>query len=222
MTIRTADLGGDKMPSKEALALLGEDEFDEENPALGLRGLRFAFTHRPFFITQLRAIMRAATSAPEGTVRILLPMVTSASDVTEVRLCLAQAAAELDSENLKYEQNLPLGGMIELPPPLPLLEILYRYSISSLSARTTLYSTLAVDRTNARVSLVGRVSPSSSTSYCPDSETLREAGKGISVCGEMASRLNMAPFFIGIGCSALSMDAAHIPAMKECVPQAQC
>ena len=49
MTIRTADLGGDKMPSKEALALLGEDEFDEENPALGLRGLRFAFTHRPFF-----------------------------------------------------------------------------------------------------------------------------------------------------------------------------
>ena len=51
VTIRTADLGGDKMPSKEALALLGEDEFDEENPALGLRGLRFAFTHRPFFIT---------------------------------------------------------------------------------------------------------------------------------------------------------------------------
>lgn len=46
---------------------------------------------------------------------------------------------------------------------------------------------------------------------------VREAGKGISVCGEMASRLNMAPFFIGIGCSALSMDAAHIPAMKECV-----
>ena len=73
VTIRTADLGGDKMPSKEALALLGEAEFDEENPALGLRGLRFAFTHRPFFITQLRAIMRAATSAPEGTVRILLP-----------------------------------------------------------------------------------------------------------------------------------------------------
>ena len=123
------------MPSKEALALLGEAEFDEENPALGLRGLRFAFTHRPFFITQLRAIMRAATSAPEGTVRILLPMVTSASDVTEVRLCLAQAAAELDSENLKYEQNLPLGGMIELPAAVAsigdLVQILDFFSIGT-------------------------------------------------------------------------------------------
>lgn len=219
VTIRTADLGGDKMPSKEALALLGEDEFDEENPALGLRGLRFAFTHRPFFITQLRAIMRAATSAPEGTVRILLPMVTSASDVTEVRLCLAQAAAELDSENLKYEQNLPLGGMIELPAAVAsigdLVQILDFFSIGT---NDLVQYTLAVDRTNARVSRWWEeCHPAVLRLIAQTVKRVREAGKGISVCGEMASRLNMAPFFIGIGCSALSMDAAHIPAMKECV-----
>ncbi|MFR4900951.1 MAG: phosphoenolpyruvate--protein phosphotransferase [Sutterella wadsworthensis] len=219
VTIRTADLGGDKMPSKEALALLGEDEFDEENPALGLRGLRFAFTHRPFFITQLRAIMRAATSAPEGTVRILLPMVTSASDVTEVRLCLAQAAAELDSENLKYEQNLPLGGMIELPAAVTsigdLVQILDFFSIGT---NDLVQYTLAVDRTNARVSRWWEeCHPAVLRLIAQTVKRVREAGKGISVCGEMASRLNMAPFFIGIGCSALSMDAAHIPAMKECV-----
>ncbi|WP_418859829.1 phosphoenolpyruvate--protein phosphotransferase [Sutterella wadsworthensis] len=219
VTIRTADLGGDKMPSKEALALLGEDEFDEENPALGLRGLRFAFTHRPFFITQLRAIMRAATSAPEGTVRILLPMVTSASDVTEVRLCLAQAAAELDSENLKYEQNLPLGGMIELPAAVAsigdLVQILDFFSIGT---NDLVQYTLAVDRTNARVSRWREeCHPAVLRLIAQTVKRVREAGKGISVCGEMASRLNMAPFFIGIGCSALSMDAAHIPAMKECV-----
>lgn len=219
VTIRTADLGGDKMPSKEALALLGEDEFDEENPALGLRGLRFAFTHRPFFITQLRAIMRAATSAPVGTVRILLPMVTSASDVTEVRLCLAQAAAELDSENLKYEQNLPLGGMIELPAAVAsigdLVQILDFFSIGT---NDLVQYTLAVDRTNARVSRWWEeCHPAVLRLIAQTVKRVREAGKGISVCGEMASRLNMAPFFIGIGCSALSMDAAHIPAMKECV-----
>lgn len=219
VTIRTADLGGDKMPSKEALALLGEDEFDEENPALGLRGLRFAFTHRPFFITQLRAIMRAATSAPEGTVRILLPMVTSASDVTEVRLCLAQAAAELDSENLKYEQNLPLGSMIELPAAVAsigdLVQILDFFSIGT---NDLVQYTLAVDRTNARVSRWWEeCHPAVLRLIAQTVKRVREAGKGISVCGEMASRLNMAPFFIGIGCSALSMDAAHIPAMKECV-----
>ncbi len=219
VTIRTADLGGDKMPSKEALALLGEDEFDEENPALGLRGLRFAFTHRPFFITQLRAIMRAATSAPVGTVRILLPMVTSASDVTEVRLCLAQAAAELDSENLKYEQNLPLGGMIELPAAVAsigdLVQILDFFSIGT---NDLVQYTLAVDRTNARVSRWWEeCHPAVLRLIAQTVKRVREAGKGISVCGEMASRLNMTPFFIGIGCSALSMDAAHIPAMKECV-----
>lgn len=219
VTIRTADLGGDKMPSKEALALLGEAEFDEENPALGLRGLRFAFTHRPFFITQLRAIMRAATSAPEGTVRILLPMVTSASDVTEVRLCLAQAAAELDSENLKYEQNLPLGGMIELPAAVAsigdLVQILDFFSIGT---NDLVQYTLAVDRTNARVSRWWEeCHPAVLRLIAQTVKRVREAGKGISVCGEMASRLNMAPFFIGIGCSALSMDTAHIPAMKECV-----
>ncbi|WP_419597962.1 phosphoenolpyruvate--protein phosphotransferase [Sutterella wadsworthensis] len=219
VTIRTADLGGDKMPSKEALALLGEDEFDEENPALGLRGLRFAFTHRPFFITQLRAIMRAATSAPVGTVRILHPMVTSASDVTEVRLCLAQAAAELDSENLKYEQNLPLGGMIELPAAVAsigdLVQILDFFSIGT---NDLVQYTLAVDRTNARVSRWWEeCHPAVLRLIAQTVKRVREAGKGISVCGEMASRLNMAPFFIGIGCSALSMDAAHIPAMKECV-----
>ena len=219
VTIRTADLGGDKMPSKEALALLGEAEFDEENPALGLRGLRFAFTHRPFFITQLRAIMRAATSAPEGTVRILLPMVTSASDVTEVRLCLAQAAAELDSENLKYEQNLPPGGMIELPAAVAsigdLVQILDFFSIGT---NDLVQYTLAVDRTNARVSRWWEeCHPAVLRLIAQTVKRVREAGKGISVCGEMASRLNMAPFFIGIGCSALSMDAAHIPAMKECV-----
>ncbi|WP_417225795.1 phosphoenolpyruvate--protein phosphotransferase [Sutterella wadsworthensis] len=219
VTIRTADLGGDKMPSKEALALLGEDEFDEDNPALGLRGLRFAFTHRPFFITQLRAIMRAATSAPVGTVRILLPMVTSASDVTEVRLCLAQAAAELDSENLKYEQNLPLGGMIELPAAVAsigdLVQILDFFSIGT---NDLVQYTLAVDRTNARVSRWWEeCHPAVLRLIAQTVKRVREAGKGISVCGEMASRLNMAPFFIGIGCSALSMDAAHIPAMKECV-----
>ena len=178
-TIRTADIGGDKMLSRESLALLADSDFEEANPALGLRALRFCFAFRPLFITQLRALMRAATA---GSVRLLLPMVSSSSDVHEVRACIEEAAAQLEAEGVRY---------------------LVQY-------------TLAADRTNAYVSR-----------YCDDchpavmrfiAESIRRvtaAGKEISVCGEMAGRPEMTPFFIGLGCSALSMDPAHIPTIKE-------
>ena len=109
--------------------------------------------------------------------------------------------------------------MIELPAAVAsigdLVQILDFFSIGT---NDLVQYTLAVDRTNARVSRWWEeCHPAVLRLIAQTVKRVREAGKGISVCGEMASRLNMAPFFIGIGCSALSMDAAHIPAMKECV-----
>lgn len=213
-TIRTADLGGDKMLSRESLALLKGDLDEEANPALGLRALRFSFAHRRLFIQQLRALMRAATA---GEVRLLLPMVSSPEDVHEVRACMKEAAAELEAEGLKFRSDIPLGGMIELPAAVAVLaDLLPLLDFFSLGTNDLVQYTLAVDRTNASVSR-----------YCDEchpavlrfiAESIRRvtaAGKEISVCGEMAGRADMAPFFIGLGCSALSMDPAHIPAVKE-------
>ena len=217
VTIRTADLGGDKMLSKEALNLLEEDEFEEENPALGLRGLRFAFTHREFFLTQLRALMRAAACAPTGLVRILLPMVTSAEDVHEVRLCMEEAAAQLEAEGAKFEANPPLGGMIELPAAVASIgDLVQVLDFFSIGTNDLVQYALAVDRTNARVSRWWEeCHPAVLRLIAQTVKRVREAGKRISVCGEMGGRRDMAPFFIGIGCTSLSMDAAHIPGMKE-------
>lgn len=213
-TIRTADLGGDKMLSRESLALLKGDMDEEANPALGLRALRFSFAHRRLFIQQLRALMRAATA---GEVRLLLPMVSSPEDVHEVRACMKEAAAELEAEGVKFRSDIPLGGMIELPAAVAVLaDLLSLLDFFSLGTNDLVQYTLAVDRTNANVSR-----------YCDEchpavlrfiAESIRRvtaAGKEISVCGEMAGRADMAPFFIGLGCSALSMDPAHIPAVKE-------
>lgn len=213
-TIRTADIGGDKMLSRESLALLADSDFEEANPALGLRALRFCFAFRPLFITQLRALMRAATA---GSVRLLLPMVSSSSDVHEVRACIEEAAAQLEAEGVRYRKNIPLGGMIELPAAVAgLSDLLPLLDFFSLGTNDLVQYTLAADRTNAYVSR-----------YCDDchpavmrfiAESIRRvtaAGKEISVCGEMAGRPEMTPFFIGLGCSALSMDPAHIPTIKE-------
>ena len=107
--------------------------------------------------------------------------------------------------------------MIELPAAVAVLaDLLPLLDFFSLGTNDLVQYTLAVDRTNANVSR-----------YCDEchpavlrfiAESIRRvtaAGKEISVCGEMAGRADMAPFFIGLGCSALSMDPAHIPAVKE-------
>lgn len=213
-TIRTADLGGDKMLSRKSLALLEDDHDEEANPALGLRALRFSFAHRRLFVQQLRALMRAATA---GDVRLLLPMVSSPEDVHEVRACMKEAAAELEAEGLRYRSDIPLGGMIELPAAVAVLsDLLPLLDFFSLGTNDLVQYTLAVDRTNASVSRwCDECHPAVLRFIAESVRRVCAAGKEISVCGEMAGRVDMAPFFIGLGCSALSMDPAHVPAVKE-------
>ena len=216
VTIRTADFGGDKMPSKHVLNLLGEDEIEEENPALGLRGLRFSFSHRPFFITQLRAIMRAAVT---GDVHILLPMISSAADVLEARQCVEEASRQLTEEGIRHRSDLPLGGMIELPAAIACIgDLIPLLDFFSIGTNDLVQYTLAVDRTNAKVSSWWEeCHPAVLRFIAQTVRRVQDAGKPISVCGEMASHVSMIPFFVGLGCTSLSMDSARIPAIKECV-----
>lgn len=214
VTIRTADLGGDKMLSRESLALLDRDLLEEANPALGLRALRFCFAHPQLLLTQLRALMRAATA---GEVRILLPMVTGVDDVRKVRHYMDEAASQLEAEGTKYRRDIPLGGMIELPAAVSVLsDLLPELDFFSLGTNDLVQYTLAVDRTNANVSLYyDECHPAVLRLIAFTVRRVLAAGKSISVCGEMAGRPDMMPFFIGLGCPALSMDPARLPLVKE-------
>lgn len=216
VVIRTADLGGDKSISSQALGKLAADSPEEMNPSLGLRALRFSFAFPQLFITQIRAILRAAAGG-NGNVRILLPMVTSPEDVEQVQSLIEQAKTELLAENLKFESDVPLGGMIEVPAAFMMLrDLIPILDFFSLGTNDLIQYTLAVDRTNATVSkYYDERHPSVLRMIAQTVRQVHQAGKSIAVCGEMAARKELVPFFIGLGCTSLSMTLTQIPAIKQ-------
>lgn len=212
--IRLADLGGDKMLSKESLVKLGEESTEEFNPSLGLRGLRFLFKHEELFNTQLRAILRAAANT---TARILLPMITDPEDVRKVKKLIDKARRELGAEGAKCTESVLLGGMIEVPAAVAMLpEFMDVLDFFSLGTNDLVQYTLAVDRANASVSsYYDELHPSVLRTIAKTIKTAVARNIPISVCGEMAGRPELAEFFVGLGVSSLSMDASHIPSVKK-------
>lgn len=215
VVIRTADLGGDKAMSSDALDKLTTEPLEEMNPSLGLRALRFCFAYPKLFITQLRAILRAAVGS--GNVSILLPMVTSPEDVNRVREFMSQAREELADEGQKFAASVPLGGMIEVPAAVMMLkDLIPVLDFFSLGTNDLVQYTLAVDRTNAAVSkYYDECHPSVLRMIAATVRQVHQAGKSVSVCGEMAARQELVPFFIGLGCTRLSMTLTQIPAIKK-------
>ena len=220
VVIRTADLGGDKMLSRQAFELLSGDVPEEMNPSLGLRALRFSFAYPSLLITQLKAIFRAA-SIGTGNVKILLPMVTCPEDVEMVLEFIEAAKHELEEAGTKYAESVPLGGMIELPAAVVMLkDLIPVLDFFSLGTNDLVQYTLAVDRTNAAVSrYYDECHPSVLRLIADTVRRVHQAGKSISVCGEMAGRREMIPFFIGLGCTSLSMTLTQIPAIKKRILQ---
>lgn len=220
VVIRTADLGGDKMLSRQAFELLSGDVPDEMNPSLGLRALRFSFAYPSLLITQLKAILRAAAIGT-GNVKILLPMVTCPEDVEMVLEFIATAKHELEETGAKFAESVPLGGMIELPAAVVMLkDLIPVLDFFSLGTNDLVQYTLAVDRTNAAVSrYYDECHPSVLRLIAETVRKIHQAGKSVSVCGEMAGRREMIPFFLGLGCTSLSMSLTQIPAIKNRILQ---
>lgn len=214
VTIRTADLGGDKMLSKEAFSCLTNETVVEENPALGLRALRFSFAYPRLFVTQLRAILRAA---PQGNVRILLPMVTCPEDVQQAKAYLEQAHRELTEEGIRHTTAVQIGGMVEVPAAVSMLgDLIPHLDFFSIGTNDLVQYTLAVDRANAQVSrYYNELHPAVLRVIANAIKRILAADKEVSVCGEMGGRPDLAAFFVGLGCRSLSMDASHIPLVKE-------
>ncbi|MFP4571386.1 MAG: phosphoenolpyruvate--protein phosphotransferase [Desulfobacterales bacterium] len=209
VTIRTLDINGDKevssMPTPE-----------EANPALGLRAIRFCLKNPGIFKTQLRAIMRAAA---HGYIRLLLPMISSAEEVTETLRLMDEAAAELDEKGIEYKRDIEVGIMIEIPSAAVMADTLADMAdFFSIGTNDLVQYTLAIDRGNRQVShLYNPMHPAVIRLIRHVVDAGRHKGKKTYMCGEMAADAINLPILLGMGIDELSMAPQSIPEIKNMI-----
>jgi phosphoenolpyruvate-protein phosphotransferase (PTS system enzyme I) len=209
VTIRTVDVGADK-PLDGTLKL--ESHL---NPALGLRAIRWSLTDPPMFLTQLRAILRAAAHGP---VKMLIPMLAHLSEIRQTRALLAQAKAELEKSGLPFGE-VELGAMIEIPAAALTLKMFLKYfDFLSIGTNDLIQYTLAIDRADEAVShLFDPVHPAVLRLVADTIAQGRAQGKEVSVCGEMAGDVSMTRLLLGLGLRSFSMHPSQILAVKNAV-----
>ena len=217
VTIRTIDVGGDKLLSAEARKRNYFSSAEkEDNPALGLRAIRFTLANPNLFITQIRAILRAASGAD---VRIMLPMISSLQEIREAKRYIELAKTQLREEKLEFNEFVPVGIMIELPAAVICAEeLLAEADFASLGTNDLIQYTLGVDRGNPSVApLYDECHPAVLRLIRAAVKAAQKQNKPISICGEMGGRREISPFFLGLGINELSMVPMQIPIVKEMI-----
>jgi phosphoenolpyruvate-protein phosphotransferase (PTS system enzyme I) len=207
VTIRTVDVGADKP--------LDDSMRDEAhlNPALGLRAIRWSLADPAMFLTQLRAILRAAA---HGQVSMLIPMLSHAGEIRQTISLVDFAKAELDNRGVAYGP-IKLGAMIEIPAAALTLKIFLKYfDFLSIGTNDLIQYTLAIDRSDESVAHL--YDPLHPAVLRLVAETIAECnahGKGVSVCGEMAGDVSYTRLLLGLGLRSFSMHPAQILAVKQ-------
>jgi phosphoenolpyruvate-protein phosphotransferase len=201
VVIRTLDVGGDK-----PLPYLPMPR--EENPSLGVRGVRVSLQQPQLLRTQLRAILQVQ---PAGLCRILLPMVTEAADVRAVRAVLDEVRTELS-----YAAPVQLGAMIETPASAVLAnQIAQITDFLSIGTNDLTQYTLAMDRGNpALASRLDALHPAVLRLIATAAQAGRSNGRDVAVCGGLASDPVAAPILIGLGVNELSGVPSIVPRLK--------
>ncbi len=207
LTVRTLDLGGDKLLGPLAYAT-------ESNPALGLRAIRFCLHHREVFRAQVAGLLRAAV---HGNLRIMLPMISGVDELREVRAFFAEVAAELQQSGVAHRADVPLGIMVEIPSAaLCAADLAAECAFFSVGTNDLLQYLLAVDRGNERVAHMYRpLHPAALRLLVSVVRAAEAAGIPLSVCGEMAGDVELVPILLGMGVRALSMQASSLPHVKR-------
>jgi phosphotransferase system enzyme I (PtsP) len=205
VTMRTLDIGGDKM--------LPYFPVEEDNPYLGWRGIRVTLDHPDVFLMQVRAMMRASEEL--NNLRIMLPMVTTLSEVEEASYLTEQAYEELLEEGCRIERP-KLGVMIEVPAAVYLArELAKRVDFLSVGSNDLTQYLLAVDRNNARVAgLYDVFHPAMLRTLMKVVEGGHAAGIEVSICGEMASDPLAVILLLAMGFDTLSMNSTSLPRVK--------
>jgi phosphotransferase system enzyme I (PtsI) len=209
VTFRTLDINGDK-----AMAI--DTGFAEDNPALGLRAIRYCLKRPAVFKTQLRAILRAAAL---GSVRIMFPMISIHFEICEAKRLLDEAAESLEKDGLPCKRDIPLGAMIEVPSAVVIADLLAReVDFFSIGTNDLIQFALAIDRGNKQVAhLFQPLDPAVLRMIKRTADVAQENGITVGMCGEMANQPLYAPLLLGMGLHELSMNPQAIPVVKRMI-----
>jgi phosphotransferase system enzyme I (PtsI) len=206
VTIRTLDIGADKP--------LDPTEHTALNPALGLRAIRYCLAEPQLFLTQLRAILRASAF---GKVRILIPMLAHAFEIDQSLAMIEQAKAGLREENIKFDADIEVGAMIEIPAAaLALPMFVKRMDFLSIGTNDLIQYTLAIDRVDYEVAhLYNPLHPAVLQLIAMTISAGSKAGIDVAVCGEMAGDVKLTRLLLGMGLREFSMHPAQLLAVKQ-------
>ncbi|HVX14962.1 MAG TPA: phosphoenolpyruvate--protein phosphotransferase [Pirellulales bacterium] len=215
VTFRTLDVGGDKK-----MRYLGLEH--EANPFMGWRSIRLSFEHPAFFLTQIRAVLRAAAPGhgPRKRVGLMFPMITTLDEMRRVRSLVRKACRQLDREGLPFG-NVPIGLMVEVPAAaITVGRLAQEADFVSIGSNDLVQYLTAADRDNPKVShLCDPLSPAVIEVLYQTIRSCLAAGKLVTLCGEMAAAPRAFLLLFGMGLRSYSMSPAFIPIMKELAKQ---
>jgi len=213
VTLRTLDIGADK-------ALRGAER-SEANPALGLRAIRYCLAEPRMFVTQLRAILRAAHY---GKVRILLPMVAFQHEIESAFAMIALAKQQLREANRKFDDRVEVGAMVEIPAAaMALGTLMNHFSFLSIGTNDLIQYTLAIDRADEAVAhLYDPLHPAVLRLVQQVIAQAKRVGMPVAVCGEMAGEPQFARLLLGMGLRQFSMHPSQLLEVKREVLRCDC
>jgi phosphotransferase system enzyme I (PtsI) len=211
VTIRTLDLGGDKVP--------GRRHEREPNPAMGLRAIRYCLQNREMFRVQLRALLRASV---HGNMRVMFPLISGVTELREARSELEHCRSELGRAGVPIGSRFPVGIMVETPSAAMIADRLAQESdFFSIGTNDLIQYSLAIDRQNKDVAYLYRPLH---LSVLRALQTIVSAAKGagipVSMCGEMAGDPVYTLVLLALGFDELSMTAGQIPVVKQLIRRA--
>ncbi len=211
VTIRTLDIGADKTAGTLGT---GGAFRQAPNPALGLRAIRYCLAEPQLFLAQLRAILRASNF---GKVQILVPMLAHASEIEQTLAMVEQAKQQLRERRCKFDENVPVGGMIEIPAAaLALGPFLKHLQFLSIGTNDLIQYTLAIDRTDEAVAhLYDPLHPAVLRLLSHVIQTAQKVELPVAVCGELAGDPQMTRLLLGMGLRQFSMHPSQILAVKQ-------
>jgi phosphotransferase system enzyme I (PtsI) len=207
VTIRSVDIGADKPLDRTA-----KDD-THLNPALGLRAIRWSLADPAMFLTQLRAILRAAA---HGQVHLLIPMLAHAREIKQTLALLDKARQQLDARGVVFGP-VKVGAMIEVPAAALSVKMFLRYfDFLSVGTNDLIQYTLAIDRADESVAhLYDPLHPAVLRLVADVIAECRAQGKSVSVCGEMAGDPTLTRLLLGLGLRSFSMHPTQILAVKQ-------